>query len=387
MLRGRASGSLALLFVLSLASSQARSAEAAEKSWSVDLPLRGGSALAVENVLGSVEIRASQSEGRARVEVQVLAEGKTAEEAARLAASVRLDSQENGGARIRVVLPPDVESARLPGAGKNPVTRWAGSLFRRKTDVEVALGDRTVRVVTDRKAAAVAARLVVAVPFDTRVSVRQGVGSIRVAGTRGDFRLENRDGRVEVSQVFGAVAIEAGASDVGVTLFQGSDLDVRTDAGSVELREVRSRRIRLETEGGAVEGAAVSGDEMAIATGAGRVHFTGLEPKTAEIRSQSGSVDIAVRIAGMRRTSIDSTAGDVVLRVSHGLSFDLTARTPSGEVKTLGMPLETIERDGSRSRFRRGGGGPQFEVSAGRSLTVRPYDASRFDILVGDVHR
>ena len=84
---------------------------------------------------------------------------------------------------------------------------------------------------------------------------------------------------------------------------------------------------------------------------------------------------------------IASAAGDVVLRVSHGLSFDLLARTPSGEVKTLGMSLDVVEKEGNVSRLRHGGGGPSFDVTAGRTFTVRPYDASRFDILVGEVGR
>ncbi len=388
MNRERALGSLAVMLALALPWNEALSAQTAEKAWTIDVPLGKSPTLRVENVLGSVEIRGSSDRTRARVEIQVLAEAKTAEEAARLAGAVVVDSA-SGEAKpgVLVFLPPDVASVRLPREGKNPVTRWVGSLFHRSADVEVAGGGRPVRIVTDRKAPGLAVRLVVAVPYDARVSVRQGVGSIRVEAARGTFSLENRDGRVDVSSVFGSVAIDAAASDVGVTLFQGADLHVRTTTGSVELLEVRCRNVRIQTTTGGVLGSALAADEASVTTGTGNVKLTGLEPRTAEIRTDQGAVDLAVRIAGMRKAVIDSAAGDVVLRVSHGLSFDLLARTPSGEVKTLGMSLDAVDKEGNVSRLRHGGGGPSFDVTAGRTLTVRPYDASRFDILVGEVGR
>ena len=54
------------------------------------------------------------------------------------------------------------------------------------------------------------------------------------------------------------------------------------------------------------------------------------------------------------------------------------------EVKTLGMTLDVTEQEGQVSRLRQGQGGPDVRVSALEgSVTVRPYDGSRLDLLVG----
>jgi hypothetical protein len=101
-----------------------------------------------------------------------------------------------------------------------------------------------------------------------------------------------------------------------------------------------------------------------------------------DIRTASGDIDMAFRIRKARDAAIRSDTGDVVLRVSEKLSFELTAETKKGEVKLLGMDMEMLEQDGLVSRYKAGNGGVNVTVSTpGGELTVRPYDAKWIDLM------
>jgi len=386
MLRTRALVFIPVLILATVLSADALALETAERSLQVEIPVSAGGSLRIENLLGSVEIRRSEDEGMARIVAHVVAEAKTGEEAASLAESIVLEQPDDPGqAIIHVVWPVDrFDSYRLPKEGmKGLFSRWTGSLFK-KGVTEVEYDGQAVRVGKDRKATGLAVHVTVSVPFDLETSVHQSIGAVHAKYLRGKLRLEVVDGSVEIVSCFGVARVETDDGDVRVASFQGRELFVGTGTGEVDLEVVRVDRARLETDSGTIRGVGVTVDELSVESASGAIELADVVPRSTRVRTGSGDVDVALRLKTARSAVVHSDSGDVVLRLAGQIGFDLAAETKTGEVKTLGMDLDVVEQSGTVSRLKRGGGGVDLEVrAAAGSLTVRPYDASRMQILMG----
>ena len=92
---------------------------------------------------------------------------------------------------------------------------------------------------------------------------------------------------------------------------------------------------------------------------------------------------MATHLTTMRKATIRTATGDVILRAGELTHFDLFAESRQGVVKALGLSFDFIGQDGGVSHLRHGQGGPELSVSAlGGSVTVRPYDGSRLELFV-----
>jgi hypothetical protein len=268
---------------------------------------------------------------------------------------------------------------------KGRITRWAGSIFRGDKTVEVRYNDIPFQICQDRKATGMAVHLTVALPFGQAAAINQRVGYMQVLNASGDLHLEAANGRIDVKQLHGALHVLSEGADVSVGLIQGNTVDIRTGSGNMKLLQIRAEQVLLQTDAGIIDGTNLSAGDLSIESLSGPVRLTGAEPTTALIETESGDVDLSTHLRRTRRTSVRSASGNVVLRVGKWVGFDLLAETKSGEVKLLGMSLDVIERDGQVCHLRQGPGGIDLQVAAGGgTLTVRPYDASRLDILIGD---
>ncbi len=359
--------------------------DVAEKTLTFEGQVPRGGSVTIDNLLGSIRIVSGTEPGKLRVEAHVVAEAKTQEEAENLIESIRLvHSSESKAVRVHVVFPVDrIVALRLPKAGvKGFLTRWAGSMTRRSSEVEY--DGRHVKVGKDRKATGLAVYLTVTLPYDVRSSVKQVVGPIEGRALRGQVSLATVDGDILAERCFGRLEVSSDRGAVRVLAFQGDTLGVQTIAGTMELLNVRAGRVHLRTEGGAIGGSGVTAERLQIESTSGSVRLGAVEPKTAQVRTVSGKVDLATNLKTARELLIKTATGDVTLRVGPLAHFDLMAETKSGEVKMLGMTLDVIGQEGQVSRLRQGQGGPDVRVSAPQgSVTVRPYDGSRLDLLVG----
>jgi hypothetical protein len=373
-----------LLAIALIASGTSLALEGAEESLTVETKLGTGTTLVVENLLGSVHVVPSQSKGSARVEAHVVAEAKTPEEAEALAASIRLEQQTEGGTtRIHVAWPVDRFAAfRPPKSGmKGLIKRWAAPMLRGSSTVEY--DGRLIQVGPERKATGLSVDLTVTLPYDVSTSIRQSVGTIDGRALRGRLRLETVDGDISFERCFGVLTAKTERGVVSVSAFQGEELDVSTAQGNMELTDVRADRARLQTDAGTIRGMRVTAGELVVESASGDVKLGGLEPTTAEVKTGSGKVDLATHLKTLRNAEIQTATGDVILRVGELTHFDLHAETKSGLVKTMGMTLDVLEQDGQASRLQHGQGGPALRISAlGGSVQVRPYDASRLDLLL-----
>ena len=132
-------------------------------------------------------------------------------------------------------------------------------------------------------------------------------------------------------------------------------------------------------------GQEVEAEDVAIDAVAGAITLTALEPRRARVATESADVDLALELKSLDDLSVESGTGDVVLRVRQQLGYDIRAESKSGELKALGVELDVLERTATSSHLRHGAGGPVLQVAAaGGSVTVRPFEASRLDLVVGD---
>ena len=341
-----------------------------------ELPV--GGTLDVENLLGSVTIRGGGEDRTARIEARVVADAKTEEDAQELVDSIRLESSgEEGNYAVQIVFPVERHSAfQSPRSEKKGVMgKWISPVIDRDI-VAVQYGGRMVRVGNKKGAAALSVDLVITVPMDVRTNVRQFVGSIDGATSRGEMHLEVIEGWIQADQIYGILHARSGGGRVEVTSFHGEELGLQTDSGDLELMEIETRKARLTTGSGKIEISGITVDEIHVESSSGDVAIQGLLPGNLSVRTATGKIDLAPDFKQMNEALIESTEGDVTLRVSAISSFYLQARTKSGEVKTKGLKLTPQQPVDGALGFRAGSGGPQVRVNAGGGeLTVRRDDS------------
>jgi len=341
-----------------------------------ELPV--GGSLDVENLLGSVTIRGGGEERTARVEARIVADAKTEKDARELVDSIRLESSgEAGNYSVQIVFPVERHSAfRSPRSEKKGVvSKWITPAINRDI-VAVQYGGRMIRVGHQKGAAAVSVELIITVPMDVRTNVRQFVGSIDSATSRGEMHLEVIEGWILADQLYGTLHARSGGGRVAVTSFHGEELGLQTDSGNLELMEIETDRAQLTTGSGKIQISGITANELQVESSSGKVEMQQLLPGTLSIRTATGDIDLAPDFKQMSEALIESTEGDVTLRVSEISSFYLQARTKSGEVKTKGLTLTPQQPEEGAVGFRAGTGGPRVRVNVDDGeLTVRRDDS------------
>jgi hypothetical protein len=358
--------------------------ETVERTLSAEIDATGP--IVLDNLLGSVHVVGSDRPGVARLEARVVAEAKEAAAARELAESVRLTHDEKGGEQqLRLRFPVERHTAfRPPKKGvKGLLRRWTSPVFHKPATV--VYDGQVVEVGSGRKAAGLAVHVTLTVPYDSITTVRQRVGSVEGRALRGRLHVRTVDGLIAIERSLGELDAESDRADLHVVAFQGKKLRLRTADGQMELRDVRADEVHLETDSGSIRGDGVVGDALFATTASGDVKLGRAEPASAELTTGSGAVDLATHLNRLQDAVIRSESGDVTLRVGELTHFDLEAQTRSGEVKMLGgVELDLIDRQGSTVVLKHGGGGADVRVAAaGGNLTVRPYDGSRIELMLG----
>lgn len=335
--------------------------------------------LNVENLLGSMTIGTSYHPGRLEIEARIVVDAKSPEAALLISKSVRLEEEENDGElTVRVVFGDgSIDRFRLPRSEKgNLLSKWVMPLIK-KDVLWVDYGGHKVQVAGGREGLAVAVHLTVKLPLELKSSFTQSVGAIRLAAARGDVHLNVLQGRLEVDQFFGALAVEADAAPIRIRNFQGENLVVRAASGNVELSEIRSQRLDVKTLEGRVLGDSIKVGEARIFSENGNIALSAFDAAQMDVESQVGSVEIATWLENTEAGSIRSGSGNVTLRLGDTAWFDLEAETKSGEVSSREIELVAVGRDGLTSRYTRGNGGANLEIKATQGdVSVRPYDGS-----------
>jgi DUF4097 and DUF4098 domain-containing protein YvlB len=165
-------------------------------------------------------------------------------------------------------------------------------------------------------------RMEVQVPTKTSVDIRTGGGDVKVSHLQGDTNLETSGGDVAVSGLAG-------------------NLTATTSGGDIELHDLNGE-VKVKTSGG----------DITLENAGGRV----------DAHTSGGDVNVAFARGNAKGGEIETSGGDVKVRVDPAVSLDLDASASSGEV-TSNLPLKvTGAISGSRLHATLGSGGETLRV-------------------------
>ena len=166
-------------------------------------------------------------------------------------------------------------------------------------------------------------RMEVEVPTRTNLDIRTGGGDVKVNHLEGETNLETSGGDVKVSELKG-------------------NLTARTSGGDMELRDLAGD-VSVKTSGG----------DITLENARGRV----------EARTSGGDVTASLAHGNAKGGEIETSGGDIDLRLDPGINLNLDASTLSGEV-TSNLPHLSMTGEISSSRLHGtlGSGGETLRV-------------------------
>lgn len=280
--------------------------------------LRVGPSGAIDlgNIVGDINVtRGSGSE--ATLEVIKTSRGRTVEDAREMLKLVQVDVTERGG-RTEV-------RARYPEKDEMQRTN------RRNINVSVAYQ--------------------VTAPEQTRITANSISGNIAVRDIKGELALETISGDVRVSnggRIPKAKTV-SGNVEITDTAVQGA-MDAATISGTLALRNVQAPSLELGS---------VSGDVVVQDVACDRVHA----------QSISGGIQLLGPLHRGGRYELGSHSGQISVKVSGDVGFDLEASSFSGSVRT-DLPLTNQTTGDTRRRGPRFVRGTHGDGSATLDLTT-----------------
>jgi hypothetical protein len=165
-------------------------------------------------------------------------------------------------------------------------------------------------------------RIEVQVPTKTSADIRTGGGDVKVKHLEGDTNLETSGGDVGVSSLTGNLTARTSGGDLVLRDLSG-DLNVKTSGGDITLENARGR---------------------------------------VEARTSGGDVTAALARGNAKGGEIETSGGDIKVRVDPAVSLTLDASASSGEV-TSNLPLKvTGEISPSRLHATLGSGGETLRI-------------------------
>jgi DUF4097 and DUF4098 domain-containing protein YvlB len=133
------------------------------------------------------------------------------------------------------------------------------------------------------------------------------------------LRAESGSGNVEVKGAAGDCALLTAFGDVKVSGVRAESVRARTSSGTVHIEDVHAKRIEVHTSFGDVRVEGVRGD-LDVETGSGDVVLVGFTQGSCDLETGFGNID------------------------ARGSFLDLTAKTSSGRVGVLAEPGSAIGR-------------------------------------------
>ncbi len=360
-------------------------AVAAERSETLTLD---ASALEVENLVGSVQLRAAAGRDFV-VEATIVAED------AELLDSIEFRTDTAGSRkRLRVAYPTDDYKVFVykPGPG-----------YSGRSQVKYMGKKVTVTSSSRRSAANLFVNLVVHVPADSslkldnlvgkirgdnidadmrldsasgQISIENsrgelnldtGSGSIRVTEHRGDVRADTGSGSVDVDNVVGDVEADTGSGSVMLRAISGNVV-ADTGSGQVELEDILADRIVVDTGSGSVTAERIRGAFEAD-TGSGSVRIRDFEAgERIKVDTGSGRIELSGNMAAVRQLDLDTGSGGVDIQASEFPSMQLKVSAGSGGIEVQ-VPDMKMVRSGDgflEATLGDGSGRGRIDTGSGR---------------------
>ncbi|GAA4610934.1 DUF4097 family beta strand repeat-containing protein [Saccharopolyspora hordei] len=171
----------------------------------------------------------------------------------------------------------------------------------------------------------------VTLPTPVPVEGELDSGSLSAVGMR-SVRAEFRSGSVDAREVSGPVDVRTGSGSVHLAGVDGP-VTVRTRSGSIDLADVAGR-VEAKAGSGGISGADLRGAEVVVETGSGQIELQLTGPRSAEVTTGSGGIDLTVP-ADRYRVETDTGSGGVDVDVVQDPAAEkrLVLSTGSGDVR------------------------------------------------------
>ncbi len=228
----------------------------------------------------------------------------------------------------------------FPAAGVDRITVHAVS-------AEVSVADGADERVTVRLVGTAGSRRGGALPA-LEAEAQGGAVEIRVHPPKGTFLFytEKLELRVEVPRGYaGKLAVTTVSGDIEVADHAYAALALRTASGDVRLAEVQADSFSMGSVSGRLQARGVAARQVELGSTSGEL---AIEALTGDVRARSVSGAIRLAWTPFANTAdIDTTSGEVALRLPRGSAFRLDAASTSGEI-TCGFPI-TVAGSGPRA--------------------------------------
>ncbi|HYL93816.1 MAG TPA: DUF4097 family beta strand repeat-containing protein [Alphaproteobacteria bacterium] len=165
------------------------------------------------------------------------------------------------------------------------------------------------------------------VPPQTRLTTRTGSGDQSISGVQLSLSTSSGSGNVAIESVGGDVRISTGSGDVRASSIKGA---LAAEAGSGNIRATGvGGSVTARAGSGDIDVQQVSGGDARVDTGSGNVTLRGIK---GGVRVQTGSGDIRLEGEPANDWHVSAGSGSIDLRLPSQASFNLDARTSSGNL-------------------------------------------------------
>lgn len=174
---------------------------------------------------------------------------------------------------------------------------------------------------------------------DVQISQINTDGKMNIATTSGDMQLQQLNGSADISSVSGCVRTEAISGNIQLATTSGNiilqcvdgNADVSTTSGDVEIQEGKGDRSISSISGDILVKEMEGSFDISTTSGEIRV-----QAQEGQGKAETSSGDISVELSGLTgNLNMNSTSGDVNIKLPESDSFDFEADTTSGDINTF----------------------------------------------------
>lgn len=179
----------------------------------------------------------------------------------------------------------------------------------------------------------------------------------------------------------GAMEIATASGEIGIDreLALKKELKLSSTSGDITVGKTAASEIRISSASGEVRTGGLTAEKLRIGTNSGDIHVTGAEGQFS-ISSASGTVmlddgsgcgtvettsgDIRLSFAALTgELTVDSTSGEVVIKLPEATALDFSAATVSGEISTFFDELLSFSKKGDRASGSVGSGDHALKIT------------------------
>lgn len=206
------------------------------------------------------------------------------------------------------------------------------------------------------------------------------IGIDRELALKKELKLSSTSGDITVGKTAASeIRISSASGEVRTGALAAETLFIGTTGGDITTAEAAASELRISSASGEVRTGGLTAEKLRIGTNSGDIHVTGAEGQFS-ISSASGTVmlddgsgcgtvettsgDIRLSFAVLTgELTVDSTSGEVVIKLPEATALDFSAATVSGEISTFFDELLSFSKKGDRASGSVGSGDHALKIT------------------------